>query len=254
MKQLLLAIIPLLMVATISNVYAGGPRLDYGDDVTKEEADCWVDGYDAGFAGIYDKSRADECKELGSELGSGTDQYNSAWGYACKDAGYMPDECKSFKNNPVDIEDHEALQQENAQNCWNDGFEDGKADNPFNKDRDHGCDEYNPDYEQGYNSGCIIDDTDNTCQLKRGEEGYCPFHPDIAGCVDFLHNATNKRPASTSGACVGMGDPRPYVICPQESNPEGYCLMTDDPAFCKTIGDICDEDGFVKPEYPYCTK
>ena len=29
----------------------------------------------------------------------------------------------------------------------------------------------------------------NTCELKtRGEEGYCP---DIAGCVDFLHNATN---------------------------------------------------------------
>jgi len=183
------------------------------------------------------------------------DEYNRSWRYACIDGGLTKIDCDQIKDDPVDVQDHEALQQENAQNCWNDGFEDGKADNPFNKDRDHGCDEYNPDYEQGYNSGCIIDDTDNTCQLKiRGEEGYCPFHPDIAGCVDFLHNATNKRPASTSGACVGMGDPRPYVICPQESNPEGYCLMTDDPAFCKTIGDICDEDGFVKPEYPYCTK
>ena len=29
--------------------------------------------------------------------------YNSSWGYACKDAGYMPDECEGFKNNPVDI-------------------------------------------------------------------------------------------------------------------------------------------------------
>ena len=35
--------------------------------------------------------------------------------------------------------------------------------------------------------------------------------------------------------------------CPQILNPERYCLTTDDPAFCKTIGDICDGDGFVKP-------
>ena len=147
-----------------------------------------------------------------------------------------------------------ALYAENANNCWNDGFEDGKADNPFNEERDNGCDEYNPDYEQGYNSGCISHDTDNTCELKiKGEKSYCPWHPDIAACTEFLHNATNKRPAQT-GICAGTGDPRPYVICPQESNPEGYCLTTDDPAFCKTIGDICDAEGFVKPEYPYCTK
>ena len=37
-------------------------------------------------------------------------------------------------------------------------------------------------------------------------------------------------------------------------NPERYRLVTDDPAFCKTIGDICDADGFVKPEDAYCTK
>ena len=49
-----------------------------------------------------------------------------------------------------------------------------------------------------------------------------------------------------------MGDPRPNIICPQESNPEVYCLNTNDPFFCKTIGDIYDVDGFVKPEYPYC--
>jgi hypothetical protein len=42
--------------------------------------------------------------------------------------------------------------------------------------------------------------------------------------------------------------------CPQIHNPERYCLVTDDPAFCKTIGDICDADGFVKPEDAYCTK
>ena len=48
-----------------------------------------------------------------------------------------------------------------------------------------------------------------------------------------------------------MGDPRQNIICPQESNPEGYCLITNNTTFCKTIGDLCDEGGFVKPEYPY---
>jgi hypothetical protein len=102
--------------------------------------DCWVDGYDAGFAGKYGIVRVDECKD------NGEDNYNDSWSYACRDAGYMQDECDSFKNNPVDIEDHGALQQENAQNCWNNGYEDAKADIPFNEDRDSGCDEYTPDY------------------------------------------------------------------------------------------------------------
>ena len=237
----------ILIVIPTSNVFAGGPRLDYPEDATEEGADCWVDGYDAGFGGKYDNDRAKECLE------NGDDNYNSSWGYACKDAGYMPDECEGFKNNPQDIEDYEALYQENANNCWDEGYEDAKADKPFNEDRDTACDEYTPDYEGGYNSGCIIDMTDNSCELLiKGDEGYCPWHPDIAACVGFLHNATNKRPASITGACVGMGDPRSNIICPQESNPEGYCLNTNDPVFCKTIGDICDAGGFVRPEYPYC--
>jgi hypothetical protein len=157
-------------------------------------------------------------------------------------------------NNPVDIEDHEELQQENSSNCWNDGYEDGRADNPFNEDRDNGCSEYGGNYRDGYQSGCIIDSTHASCELLiAGEKNYCPWHPDIASCVEFLHNATNKLSAATTGTCVGMGDPRPFVTCPQESNPEGYCLRVNDTAFCKTIGDICDADGFVKPEYPYCT-
>ena len=84
----------------------------------------------------------------------------------------------------------------------------------------------------------------------KGEEGYCPWHPDIAACVEFLDNATNKIPESPCGGCAGMGDPRPNIICPQENNPEGYCLRMNNTAFCKTIGDLCDADGFVKPEYP----
>ena len=249
-NKLFLAIIPLLLVGTIANVQAGGPRMDWDEryEDFPGATNCWVDGYDAGFAGKYDKKRADECNDIPG------DQYNASWKYACKDPGFMPDECESFKNNPVDIQDHEALQQENVQNCWNDGYEDAKADKPFNKDRDSGCDEYSPDYESGYNSGCIIDTTEATCELLiKGEKNFCPWRPDNALCVEFLNNATNKLPASTTGTCVGMGDPRPWVICPQESNPEGYCLRVNDPVFCKIIGDICDADGFVKPEYPYCT-
>jgi hypothetical protein len=49
-----------------------------------------------------------------------------------------------------------------------------------------------------------------------------------------------------------MDDLRPNIICPQESDPERDCLNTNNTVFCRTTGDICDEDGFVKPEYPYC--
>jgi hypothetical protein len=41
--------------------------------------------------------------------------------------------------------------------------------------------------------------------------------------------------------------------CPQITDPERYCLTTDDQAFCRTIGDICDADGIVKAEDAYCT-
>ena len=78
------------MVATISNVYAGGPRLDYPDDATDEGADCWVDGYDAGFAGKYDKARADRCSL--KKMMNITDL-----GLCLRDGGYMPDECEEFQ-------------------------------------------------------------------------------------------------------------------------------------------------------------
>ena len=92
----------------------------------------------------------------------------------------MPDECEGFKNNPVDIQDYEALVQENTQNCWNDGYEDGKADRPFNKDKSSACSEYGNPYTDAYESGCMMDSTDNTCELLiQGEKSYCPSHPDI---------------------------------------------------------------------------
>jgi len=44
--------------------YAGGPRLDYDEAYTDVPGapECWVDGYDAGFAGKYDQDRAKNVK------------------------------------------------------------------------------------------------------------------------------------------------------------------------------------------------
>ena len=108
MKQSLLAIIPLLVLATTANVYASGPRLDYPSPGTDEEADCWVDGYDAGFLGQYDSDRAKECLEEGG------DSYNESWGYACRDGGFNENECNDSINNPVDLGNHDQLQKENT--------------------------------------------------------------------------------------------------------------------------------------------
>ena len=94
--------------------------------------------------------------------------------------------------------------------------------------------------------------TQASCELLyQDKRWYCPNHPDIAGCVDFLHNATNKQKENPYSTCAGAGDSRSWVICPQETNPERYCLMYDN-SYCKIVGDLCDPDGFVKPEYPYC--
>lgn len=71
------------MIVAAPSVYAGGPRGDYSE--TYEDVpgapECWVDGYDAGFAGKYDKDRANECNDIPG------DQYNASWDYGCKNSG-----------------------------------------------------------------------------------------------------------------------------------------------------------------------
>jgi hypothetical protein len=49
-----------------------------------------------------------------------------------------------------------------------------------------------------------------------------------------------------------MGGSYLNYTCFDEDNPEKYCLLTENP-LCKEVGDFCDADCFVKPEYPYCT-
>jgi hypothetical protein len=81
--QLLLAIIPLLMLATISNVFASGPRLDYDEryEDVPGAPECWVDGYDAGFAQKYDKDRAQECNVVVVGITNGYGEKEYCWYY-----------------------------------------------------------------------------------------------------------------------------------------------------------------------------
>ena len=48
----------LLTMSTVTaSVFATGIRGDSDEDATAEESRCWVNGYDSGFAGKYDKDK-----------------------------------------------------------------------------------------------------------------------------------------------------------------------------------------------------
>lgn len=232
--------IPVLMLTAIPNVSATGIRHDPGDDATEEESECFVNGYDSGFAGKYDKDRAKECIEH-------SNQYNEMWSVGCEHSLRTESECAELINNPVEIEDYKELKFENDRTCNDAGFEDGKA-GTYNEERNRGCYEFG-DYENQFQLGCETHTTESSCKLMYEDKSYfCPNNPDIAGCVEFLHNATNKMPGESSfnTNCANLN-----TICPGEPNPEKYCLQYDT-SYCKVVGDLCDPDGFVKPEYPYC--
>ena len=116
----------------------------------------------------------------------------------------------------VKVKDFEALKGENDRICYDAGREDGEAGKPYNKYRANGCIEFggiSDGYEEGYQFGCETHTTEASCELKyEDKKYYCPNHPDIVGCVDFLHNATNKKPEST-GVCAVLGIPvqNPYA-------------------------------------------
>jgi hypothetical protein len=163
--------------------------------------------------------------------------------------GLTKKDCGDIKDNPQDIENHEALQEENRRNCYNDGYENCKNCNLFDKDRDSGCSEYNSSYETGFSAACqsVEGNTKDSCKLTiEVEERYCPNNPDNLACTEFPHDAGNKQPPE-GGICA-----LPQHRCFKDQDPEKYCLNHNDPVFCKSIGDICDTDGFVKPEDAYC--
>jgi hypothetical protein len=72
----------LITMSTVSSVFAGGPRLDYPEDVEapQESNDCWREGYDSGLAGKFDKDRNDECQEEDED-----NYYNFGWAVGCED-------------------------------------------------------------------------------------------------------------------------------------------------------------------------
>jgi hypothetical protein len=76
MKQLFLALIPLLLVvATVSNVYAGGPRHDYPENLEDVPGapECWSDGFDDGANNNFNEDRDRECVDKGNLYDRGFD-------------------------------------------------------------------------------------------------------------------------------------------------------------------------------------
>ena len=61
------------------------------------------------------------------------DNYNQMWTYACESAPRTEQQCIEIMNNPVEIEDFEALQEENRKSCYNDGEDNAKEDKPLIK-------------------------------------------------------------------------------------------------------------------------
>jgi hypothetical protein len=86
MIKYFLAFIP-IFILLVPNVSATGLRYDWPDDATEEEFDCWINGYDSGFAGKYDSDRARECIEH-------EDNYDDLWAFGCKDATFR-EPCKT---------------------------------------------------------------------------------------------------------------------------------------------------------------
>jgi hypothetical protein len=154
-----IGILVLLTITIMPNVYSSGPRYDYSDDYADIPGapQCWIDGYDAGFAGIYDQERADECKY---EIAG--DQYNAVWMHGCEDA-HSEVECVYFMNHSEDLGEvgHELLEDANSGKCWNDGISDG-LDMTFDHDRSNGCSEYHSLYRHGFITGCEINGADKS--------------------------------------------------------------------------------------------
>ena len=86
--------IPIFLLL-VPNVYASGIRGDVDEGTTIGESICWVNGYDSGFAGKFDKDRSDECGEFHENY------YSKMWDMGCEDSLRTEEECIEIRNNPV---------------------------------------------------------------------------------------------------------------------------------------------------------
>jgi hypothetical protein len=145
---LIASILGLLVVLPTSLIYASGPRFDSPEDRPQEYRDCYRDGWEQGFAGMYDSDRASECYE------TGLDWYNKIWNDACTQTR-SEDDCNDKRNDPVDVqENNEELGEQNRRYCYDLGYEDGQ-DHPFNRDLYEGCLDYVDTYYPGFIDGCM---------------------------------------------------------------------------------------------------
>jgi hypothetical protein len=150
-----ITIIILIVLTTATSASAGGPRLDWPEDSSDEGKDCWVEGYDSGFAQKYDKERADQCAQE-------NDEYNRSWGYACIDSGITKIDCDNIKDNPVDTVNPNSLEEENRRTCYDDGYEDGK-NNAYDDERRYRCSEFGDPYRDGFMAACQFGNTYDVC-------------------------------------------------------------------------------------------
>jgi hypothetical protein len=89
----MLAVISLL---TLTNVYAGGPRLDSPESDNPLVGECWVSGFDDGAKNDWSDSRSEECGQENALL-DGTNVYRQGF-----DAGLVclnPDLSESISND-----------------------------------------------------------------------------------------------------------------------------------------------------------
>jgi hypothetical protein len=150
--------ITMFPIITIKDAFAGGPRGDYDEryEDIPGAPECWIDGYDAGFAGKYDIDRANECNDIPG------DQYNASWNYGCIDSGLTKIDCDNIKDNPVDVGNPKSLKEENRRYCYDDGYKDGK-DNTYDHERGYRCSEFGDPYRDGFMAACQFSNTYDFC-------------------------------------------------------------------------------------------
>ena len=81
-----------------------------------------------------------------------------------KKTGRSESECNDIMNDPQDLGDHEQLDQENLDSCYDDGYEDGQ-NNPFDRETKDATD-YQRMYYKGFIAVCesVEGNTQDICE------------------------------------------------------------------------------------------
>lgn len=99
-SMMIVAIIPVLMLMLVPNVYAGGPRGDwFGEYADVPGAvQCWYDGYDDGQENPFDQDRHKECifDEIGFKEEDRHKPYYKAFIIGCVYADNDKEICERF--------------------------------------------------------------------------------------------------------------------------------------------------------------